>query len=70
MALVSNRFQLFFYSYWSSPRSLVTTSGVSIDFFSSGYLDISVHLVRYLNLCIQFKLLYNSDQRLEFANKL
>ena len=29
------------------------TRGVSIDFLSSGYLDISVHQVRFYFLCIQ-----------------
>ncbi len=32
-------------SHWPGPRSLVTTSGVSVDVLSSGYLDISVHRV-------------------------
>ena len=27
---------------WAVPRSLATTSGISVDFFSSGYLDVSV----------------------------
>ena len=31
----------------AGPRSLVATRGVSIDFFSSGYLDISVPRVRH-----------------------
>ena len=31
---------------WAVPRSLTATSGISIDFFSSGYLDGSVPLVR------------------------
>ena len=35
-------------SRWPGPRSLVTTSRVSVDFLSSGYLDISVHRVRSL----------------------
>ncbi len=29
-------------SHWPGPRSLVTTSRVSVDVLSSGYLDISV----------------------------
>ena len=33
----------------AGPRSLATTSGVSIDFLSSGYLDVSVPRVRFLN---------------------
>ena len=28
--------------HWPSPRSLATTSGVSVDVLSSGYLDVSV----------------------------
>ena len=27
---------------WPPPRSLATTCGISVDFFSSGYLDVSV----------------------------
>ena len=27
---------------WAGPRSLATTEGISVDFFSSGYLDVSV----------------------------
>ena len=41
---------LFFYlnSYYvqALPRSLATTCGISVDFFSSGYLDVSVRRVR------------------------
>lgn len=40
---------------WPVPLSLATTNGISIDFFSSGYLDVSVLRVSSLNLCIQFK---------------
>lgn len=32
---------------WARPRSLAATSGVSFDFLSSGYLDVSVRLVRF-----------------------
>lgn len=42
---------LFFYldSYYvqAPPRSLATTCGISVDFFSSGYLDGSVLRVRF-----------------------
>ena len=31
----------------AGPRSLATTNGVSIDFLSSGYLDVSVPRVRF-----------------------
>ena len=37
----------------AAPRSLAATRGISFDFFSSGYLDVSVLRVRSLNLCIQ-----------------
>ena len=30
---------------WPSPRSLATTSGISVDVFSSSYLDVSVQTV-------------------------
>ena len=42
----SRRFRLSFDCHWPSPRSLATTSGVSVDVLSSGYLDVSVHRVR------------------------
>ena len=29
---------------WAIPRSLATTSGITIVFYSSSYLDVSVHL--------------------------
>jgi hypothetical protein len=32
----------------AGPRSLVTTSGIVITFFSCSYLDISVHCVSFL----------------------
>ena len=43
--------------FWASPRSLVATDGISVDFFSSGYLDISVPRVRFQYLCIQYGIL-------------
>ena len=30
---------------WPLPRSLATTSGISVDVFSSSYLDVSVQTV-------------------------
>ena len=41
----------------ATPRSLATTSGISVDFFSSGYLDISVPRVRFAELCIHSAIL-------------
>jgi hypothetical protein len=38
----SKRFRLSQDRHWPSPRSLATTSGVSVDVLSSGYLDVSV----------------------------
>ena len=38
---------------WPTPHSLATTSGISIDFFSSPYLDVSVQAVPFIHLLIQ-----------------
>ena len=35
---------------WPLPRSLATTCGISVDVFSSPYLDVSVQAVPYLRL--------------------
>ena len=40
----------------AAPRSLVATEGISVDFFSSGYLDISVPRVRLRTLWIQMRI--------------
>ena len=40
------------------PISLAATAGISIDFFSSRYLDVSVPQVCLLYLCIQYKIIY------------
>ncbi len=40
----------FFYPpcrFWATPRSLAATWGISVDFFSCGYLDVSVLHVRF-----------------------
>ncbi len=42
MARLSRRFHLSQLKHWPSPRSLATTSGVSVDVLSSRYLDVSV----------------------------
>ena len=52
--------KLFLISVWPLPISLATTLGISIDFFSSPYLDVSVREVPHLNLCIQLRL-YDSS---------
>ncbi len=55
-AQLSRWFQLSLLKHWPSPRSLATTSGVSVDVLSSGYLDVSVPRVCFLSLCIQDKI--------------
>ena len=60
MVRLSRLFWLFIISRWPTPLSLATTNGISIDFFSSGYLDVSVLQVVSLNLCIQFTVTHKS----------
>ena len=38
---------------WPLPRSLATTDGISVDVFSSPYLDVSVQAVPHVHLWIQ-----------------
>ena len=56
MAALSRAFRYSQINLRAGPRSLATTKGISVDFFSSGYLDVSVPLVRLLHLCIQYKI--------------
>ena len=56
MARLSRRFRFLQIGHWPSPRSLATTNGVSVDVLSSGYLDVSVHRVCLLHLCIQCRI--------------
>ena len=39
---LSRSFHYLYISFGANPRSLATTNGISVDFFSSGYLDVSV----------------------------
>ena len=48
--------KVFLLLVWPLPRSLATTSGISVDFFSSPYLDVSVQAVPYVYLCVQYTL--------------
>ena len=41
-------------SVWPLPLSLATTDGISVDFFSSPYLDVSVQAVPLIYLSIQY----------------
>ena len=43
---------LFLKKVWPPPISLATTLGISFDFFSSPYLDVSVREVPLVRLCI------------------
>ena len=49
MVRLSRLFRLSRDYHWPGPRSLATTCGVSVDVLSSGYLDVSVPRVRFLN---------------------
>ena len=54
MVTVSKVFYYLLCYHWkASPISLATTFGISVDVFSSGYLDVSVLQVRFVTLCIQ-----------------
>ena len=56
-------------SVWASPRSLAATDGISIDFFSCRYLDVSVPCVRLIYLCIQYMMTgYNPRRVSPFGN--
>ena len=49
--LISVRTPLLFpVSVWPLPRSLATTYGISVDVFSSPYLDVSVQAVPFVYL--------------------
>ena len=43
---------VFLHSVWPMPLSLATTRGISVDFFSSPYLDVSVQAVPSVRLWI------------------
>ena len=46
--------KVFLLSVWPLPLSLATTRGISFDFSSSPYLDVSVRGVPHAYLCIQY----------------
>ena len=49
-------FYLASYHIQALARSLATTCAISVDFFSSGYLDVSVLRVSFYTLCIQVQI--------------
>ena len=63
----SKSFELENCRHWPGPRSLATTSGVSVDVLSSGYLDVSVPRVRLsfeIPLRVGFPIRKSTDQSL------
>ena len=50
-------------SVWPLPRSLATTYGISVDVFSSPYLDVSVQAVPSVYLCIQYTVTGHDSSR-------
>ena len=60
---------IFLHSVWPLPLSLATTRGISVDFFSSPYLDVSVQAVPLTHLCIQCAMTrLNSSRIAPFGN--
>ena len=55
---------VFLRAVWPPPVSLATTSGISFDFLSSAYLDVSVRQVPFLNLWIQLRIRDSSPRGL------
>jgi hypothetical protein len=54
---------------WAVPLSLAATDGITIVFFSWGYLDVSVPPVRLMRLCIQRMILKHYLQKVSpFGN--
>jgi hypothetical protein len=52
--MLSSTPEVFLPPVWPPPRSLATTCGISFDFFSSPYLDVSVQAVPPVYLFIQY----------------
>ena len=53
---------------WASPLSLAATYGIDFSFSSSGYLDVSVHRVGHVHLCIQCTSIRESRDQHSFVN--
>ena len=47
---LSMQFYLYIYDFWALSISLAATLEISFDFFSSGYWDVSLPLVRFYTL--------------------
>ena len=69
-ARLSRRFQLEDSRHWPNPRSLATTSGVSVDVLSSGYLDVSVPWVSSLSGDLNGRVSPFGNPRIEACSQL
>ena len=49
---------------WPLPLSLATTRRISVDVFSSPYLDVSVQAVPLIHLCIQCMMIKHDFNRI------
>ena len=56
MVKLPNLLSFLFNCLRAVPLSLAATHRISIDFFSSRYLDVSVPYVSFFILCIQIKI--------------
>ena len=70
MARLSRRFHLSQLKHWPSPRSLATTSGVSVDVLSSRYLDVSVPWVSSLSGDLNGRVSPFGNPRIEACSRL
>ena len=57
-------------SVWPPPRSLATTCGISVDVFSSPYLDVSVQAVPLVYLLIQYTIPYGGFPHSEISGSM
>ena len=53
---------------WAISFSLAATGEIEFSFYSNGYLDVSVHRVRDVHLCIQCTLIRESRDQRSFDN--
>ena len=56
--------KVFLPSVWPLPRSLATTYGISVDFSSSPYLDVSVQAVPLIQLWIHCMMTGHDSRRI------
>ena len=54
-------------SVWALSISLAATEEVEVSFLSWGYLDVSVHPVRPLDLCIQTRVTCLQQARFPYS---